>query len=261
MPVPGDWNADRVTTVGVYEPAAAVWKFRNRNTPGGPDLAPPAGFAYGSPNGLSVPVTGASGVSPNLLRRLQQTQFTVGNLTSGAVGAAFPSLNWVVLDSTAAGLGWFVDPTPLQDDEFTATAQGTLSALTWTAAQGHQDLLTVVLRELGHLDGLADTDASGTLMGGVLRTTSQVRRSCLSSLGGRLSPLFQPADFGLQPPGDGVLDLMDGGLLCAGATRRKPAALASAHARAWPQSRRPRARPCQLPGYGSDCSESMSRSV
>jgi hypothetical protein len=74
----------------------------------------------------------------------------------------------VVLDTTAAGHGWFVDPTPLADEEFAATPQGALLALPGSAADGHEDLLTVVLHELGHLAGLADTDAPGTLMGGYL---------------------------------------------------------------------------------------------
>src|SRR5262249_8539341 len=153
-PVPGDWDGDRVTTVGVYEPAAAVWKLRNSNSPGAPDLAP---FAYGSPDGLSQPARSpygpvgllqaavgpprgdaaaapltpadrqqtvtaaltrlhAAGVSTTLLDRLEQAQFSVTTLAPGGLGTAFPSLNRVLLDATAAGHGWFVDPTPLQDE-------------------------------------------------------------------------------------------------------------------------------------------------
>src|SRR5262249_46583287 len=44
VPVAGDWNADRVTTVGVFRPATATWYLRNRTTPGAPDIGP---FAYG----------------------------------------------------------------------------------------------------------------------------------------------------------------------------------------------------------------------
>src|SRR5205814_586016 len=40
----GDWNADGVTTVGVWRPGTATWYLRNSNTPGAPDIAP---FAYG----------------------------------------------------------------------------------------------------------------------------------------------------------------------------------------------------------------------
>jgi hypothetical protein len=109
-----------------------------------------------------------AGVNPNLLSQLGQTQFTVANLTAGALGAAFPSLNRVQIDATAAGRGWFMDLTPLQDEEFTATPQGALVALPGTAAQGRADLLTAVLHELGHIAGLSDTDATGTLMGGFL---------------------------------------------------------------------------------------------
>src|SRR5262249_48937318 len=62
--VTGDWNGDRVTTVGVYEPVSAVWKLRNSNSQGAPDILP---FAYGSPDGLSQPVAGPYG-SPGLLQ-------------------------------------------------------------------------------------------------------------------------------------------------------------------------------------------------
>jgi hypothetical protein len=207
-PVTGDWNADGTTTVGVYDPVSARWELRNTNTPGSPDMTPPNGFAYGSPGGLSQPVIaqngpsglllraqdgarpgspaplsqadlqqtvtealirlGDAGVNPSLLSRLGQTQFTVAGLTSGVLGVAYPGLNRVVIDATAAGHGWFEDLTPLRDGVFISTPQGTLVALPGTAAQGHEDLLTTVLHELGHLAGLPDTDAPGTLMGGFL---------------------------------------------------------------------------------------------
>ena len=60
------------------------------------------------------------------------------------------SLNGVVeLDATAAGYGWFVDPTPQSNSEFRS---------------GHSpagmDLLTVVMHELGHQLGLLDVSNS-----------------------------------------------------------------------------------------------------
>jgi hypothetical protein len=53
----------------------------------------------------------------------------------------------VRLDATAAGFGWFVDPTPANDSEF---ASGKPPA--------GMDLLTVVMHELGHEVGLLDLD-------------------------------------------------------------------------------------------------------
>jgi uncharacterized protein GlcG (DUF336 family) len=45
--VVGDWDGDGRDTVGVVQPAAAVWFLRNDNSPGAPDAATP--FAYGGP--------------------------------------------------------------------------------------------------------------------------------------------------------------------------------------------------------------------
>jgi hypothetical protein len=58
-----------------------------------------------------------------------------------------------VVDASAAGHGWFVDPSPLQDQEFTAGV-----ARAGTAAFGHEDLLTVVLHEMGHFAGWTEVD-------------------------------------------------------------------------------------------------------
>jgi hypothetical protein len=65
-----------------------------------------------------------------------------------------------LLDRTAAGHGWFVDPTPLQDEEFRGGADGPLTAAPTGPAAGKMDLLTAVLHELGHLAGLPDVSAA-----------------------------------------------------------------------------------------------------
>jgi hypothetical protein len=51
------------------------------------------------------------------------------------------------VDVTAAGYGWFVDPTPADDSEFGLGMAG-------SPAAGRMDLLTVVMHELGHVIGL-----------------------------------------------------------------------------------------------------------
>jgi hypothetical protein len=71
----------------------------------------------------------------------------------------------VILAADAAGYGWFVDPTPLQDEEFLVDG----SAVPGGPADGRMDLLTVVLHELGHEAGLDDNEGSG-LMSGTLPT-------------------------------------------------------------------------------------------
>ena len=68
----------------------------------------------------------------------------------------------VVLSPHAAGLGWFVDPTPGRDEEFAPSGPGgALAARPGTAAAGRADLLTVVLHEMAHLDGRPDRDGAG----------------------------------------------------------------------------------------------------
>ena len=54
----------------------------------------------------------------------------------------------VQLDATAAGFGWFVDPTPANDSEFAGRKP----------PPAGMDLLTVVMHELGHELGLPDLD-------------------------------------------------------------------------------------------------------
>jgi hypothetical protein len=191
VPVVGDWNADRVTTVGVFRPGTASWFLRNSNTPGEPDISP---FAYGGMNWL--PVLGSSepsdlartgaaaqpaplsqaaldsivsaaltrlqaaGVGEALLARLSAAQFQVSDLPAGELGLTSRSANLVQLDRTAAGRGWFVDPTPLADEEYVRSPSGALYAQAGTAAGDHMDLLTAVLHEMAHLAGVPDVSAA-----------------------------------------------------------------------------------------------------
>jgi uncharacterized delta-60 repeat protein len=190
-PVAGDWNGDGKTTVGVVDPKG-TWYLRNTNGPGAPDVAP---FAYGAPGWLplagayaspALPLraaggpapaapgaaelsTGAlheavqaalgrlaaAGVSPAVLARLASVTAEIRPLPGGLLGEALPRQGLILLEASGAGYGWFVDPTPYQDEEY---AGG--QALAGTAAAGRMDLLTAVLHELGHIAGLADDDGS-----------------------------------------------------------------------------------------------------
>ncbi len=78
--------------------------------------------------------------------------------------------NSIVVDVNAAGYGWFVDPTPRTNEEFSRTGLDGLIAAGDSAASGQMDLLTVVLHEFGHLLGLKDdfTLNPGHVMRGLL---------------------------------------------------------------------------------------------
>jgi hypothetical protein len=99
---------------------------------------------------------------------LDQVTFQIvnfGDLTLGkAIGAA------VLIDLDAAGWGWFVDTTPVNDVEFGLSLSDIEKmALATSPAFGRMDLLTVVMHELGHVLGYQDLDSSSdTLMAGTL---------------------------------------------------------------------------------------------
>jgi hypothetical protein len=91
----------------------------------------------------------------------------IGDLPGSYLGEA--KGNTVYIDASAAGYGWFVDPTPAADEEFAASAGKQPSRAIDPRAVDQIDLLTVVEHELGHVAGFADLDAlADTLMSGVL---------------------------------------------------------------------------------------------
>jgi hypothetical protein len=192
--VTGDWDQNGTWTPGVLEPqgGVSVWKLRNSNSAGPPDITP---FPYGAAGGL--PITGdfdfpalpefaaggqgpgaaaistgdlngivqaalgrlqQAGVSADIVSRLATVTALIQPLAPGQLGSAWVGQNTIVLSPDGAGHGWFVDPTPYQDEEF---ASGT--AFAGSPAAGREDLLTTVLHELGHIAGIAD-DSGSTLM-------------------------------------------------------------------------------------------------
>jgi hypothetical protein len=105
---------------------------------------------------------GTAGVSPALVARLAAADYQVRPLAGGLLGLADPAANRVVVSPDAAGYGWFVDATPLTNEEFAVGTLGSpLAALSGTAAQGRMDLLTTVLHEMGHLAGRPDQPGTG----------------------------------------------------------------------------------------------------
>jgi hypothetical protein len=107
----------------------------------------------------AVTLWAASGLTPAQLALLEAVQYQIAPLDGGALGLTELGGTLVTLDATAAGYGWFLDPTPANDSEFgfTATPQE-LWAGPDSPAFGRMDLLTVVEHELGHVLGAGDLD-------------------------------------------------------------------------------------------------------
>jgi hypothetical protein len=227
IPVTGNWAGDVTgrgqTGIGVVDPVTETWYLRNTASAGAPDFAP---FSYGgagwrpvagSWNGtggapqladsfepfvadtsagitqaqLNATVTTAltrlqlDRIDAATLAQLASADYLVGDLPGTTIG--FTSGRTVTIDRHAAGRGWFVDPTPLSDEEFSASGV----ALPGTAAQGKMDLLTVVLHEMGHVAGRGDQfTGDGDLMDTVL-STGHRRTQALDAVFGSAS--FQGA--------------------------------------------------------------------
>ena len=89
----------------------------------------------------------------------------IADLEGATLGLASGST--ITLDVNAAGWGWFVDPTPEEDSEFSMPGD--------QGEQNRMDLLTVLMHELGHLLGhahdeegvMAETLATGTRLSSV----------------------------------------------------------------------------------------------
>jgi len=77
----------------------------------------------------------------------------------------------ITLDSNAAGHGWYIDPTPLDNtDDYLPTADPYIwKAIPGSASEGRMDLLTVLLHEYGHVLGLEHSADSRNFMGTTLQ--------------------------------------------------------------------------------------------
>jgi VCBS repeat-containing protein len=98
-----------------------------------------------------------AGASASQLAALHATTFSVADLSGVTVGEE--TSGHITIDIDAASHGWFVDPTPNDNSEFTHAVNATGTDLYTdpsNAAAGHLDLLTTVTHELGHVLGLGD---------------------------------------------------------------------------------------------------------
>jgi hypothetical protein len=97
----------------------------------------------------------AAGVPPAELANLMSTPILIGDLPGAYVGRESAD-GVIIIDTNAAGYGWYIDPAPAEIAVLPTKGNG--------AAAGHVDLLTVVAHELGHVLGIAELDNPNDVM-------------------------------------------------------------------------------------------------
>jgi hypothetical protein len=126
--------------------------------------------------------TQALGPNDARLAALTDVDIEVSDLAGSILGETIG--NMIVIDSNAAGWGWFVDATPADNSEFKLQLpNGVLIANPASPASGHMDLLSTVLHELGNVMGFPE-DTGADVTGMVLQ--AGIRR--LPGLTGQVMP-------------------------------------------------------------------------
>jgi len=99
------------------------------------------------------------GAGDERLAALSGLQVSIADLPDLALGETLTG-GRIVIDSDAAGHGWFVDLSPADAREFTMSGEADTRVLTGTgAAATHMDLVTVMMHEMGHVLGFEHGDA------------------------------------------------------------------------------------------------------
>jgi DNA/RNA endonuclease G (NUC1) len=87
------------------------------------------------------------------IKDLPTGQLAEANIT-GFNPTGRPNAGTLTLDVDANGLGWYIDPTPWDNSEYSQTLTNTAYRATLGSdAYNHYDLLTTLLHETGHLQG------------------------------------------------------------------------------------------------------------
>ncbi|MFN6534834.1 MAG: matrixin family metalloprotease, partial [Nostoc sp. EkiNYC01] len=100
----------------------------------------------------------SAGITPGEQGILQEVQLAIADLPSLKLGLT--TGNVITLDQDAAGIGWFIDPTPDDDSEFNPIEN--------SPGQGKVDLLTAIAHEMGHVLGLSHVDYGTSVMSATL---------------------------------------------------------------------------------------------
>jgi len=91
--------------------------------------------------------------------KIEVIDLPIGQLASATINGYDtnnrPNSGTLTLDINGNGSGWFIDTTPFDNSEFTTQLADTAyKATPDSAAYGKYDLLTTILHELGHLNGI-----------------------------------------------------------------------------------------------------------
>jgi hypothetical protein len=131
----------------------------------------------------------ATGIDPAALNGITVRIADLGGLT---LGKAVPGVIW--LDDNAAGWGWFVDPTPRNDAEFSTPGN--------QGEQRRMDLLTVLEHEIGHQLG-REHEATGVMQATLRAGMRRNVRPDAATGAGALSAALVAFESDTEAPGIG----------------------------------------------------------
>ncbi len=135
-------------------------------------------------------------------------KFQIADLPTGQLAEATitgydtnnrPNSGTLTLDINGNGSGWFIDTTPDDNSEFTTQLADTAyKATADSAAYGKYDLLTTILHELGHLNGIirgnTAFDTHVQKINGILTFIDAGITATLTPDGSHLDTTFHPYD-------------------------------------------------------------------
>ena len=119
----------------------------------------------------------ASGlVEESAFAALDTVTFEIADLSGLVLGDTLGDT--IMIDSDAAGYGWFIDVTVSDDEEFVLdSSDNILVAIEDSAADGRMDLLTAVMHEIGHLLGLEHSTGDIPVMNETLQAGTRLSAS------------------------------------------------------------------------------------